>query len=239
MFTKTIRFLFIAALTIVRGFGAQPDVPVVSLEYTPLFDTTYARMASKPLDEACQAELRERLPEFRAAWEREGPLLLQTAAEQVKIPFRFHETRAALVVARFPSLSHPLILNAHEYLRSANAPNTPQPMEVFVDTVFHEVLHRYIDNVLGGYDAAVSTPLLQKYAQENLVVRNHLHLYALQTVVYGQLHKREQLVAVIASEQKLMRAVDFARARKIVADETPAAFLSELQHGNASVGAAK
>jgi hypothetical protein len=71
--------------------------------------------------------------------------------------------------------------------------------------------------------------LLAKYASEPVIVRNHLHLFALQELVYRQLKLDADLARAEALDRALRNSALFTRAREIVAAEGAAAFVAELR----------
>ncbi|HEY8993045.1 MAG TPA: hypothetical protein VIM71_00040 [Lacunisphaera sp.] len=216
-----IAFILVMIVTIACGAS---EVPQVDLDYTPLFDRFMSEATREEASDAATAELRTRLPEFRMSWANEGPKLLKAAMDLTDRPFKFAETRAALVVSRVPSLSHPLIISMPEFLRAVRG-DRAQPDEIFVDAVFHEILHRYIADILGQRE----TILLKKYSAETIVVRNHLHLFALQEQAYEELGMNDVFERAVAAEKQLKGATAFARAREIVKIEGASAFVSELK----------
>jgi hypothetical protein len=199
------------------------SVPTVVLVYNAAFDEACAERAGDPLEAATVDELKRRLPTLQEAWLELGPAWLEAAEASVGRPFGFAETTAALVTCGVPSWSRPLTINARPYLRES-AGRHPVDSRQFVRTVVHEVLHRYVESTLprGGSE------LLRKYRSESAVVRQHLHLFALEEAVYPP----QDLAGVKSFEATLMDARWFARARQIVRAEGKDAFLSELKAGD-------
>ena len=91
----------------------------------------------------------------------------------------------------------------------------------------HEVLHRFVDDILGGMFP--STPLLRKYREELLLVRRHLHVDALQKAIYVRMGRKPEINAIIASDSMDWGA-GYARAWDIVNHhEGHEAFIRELR----------
>jgi hypothetical protein len=202
----------------------EASVPSVALVYNPAFDEACAERIGEPLEPATVDELERRLPTLQSAWLELGPPWLEAARDSVGRPFGFAEATASLVTCGAPSWSRPLTINTRPYLRKS-AGRRPADVRQFVRTVLHEVLHRYVANALA---AGGTSELLRKYAHEPEVVRQHLHLFAIEEAVYLP----QDLAGVQAFEATLMDARRFARARQIVRTEGKDAFLSELKAGD-------
>jgi len=207
----------------IRSAGAA--APKVDIDHTEVFDRSLALWTGPAVDEAALRELQARIGEFRAAWAAHGPAMLGAAAELVGRPYRFAETRAALVSARVNSMSHPLIVNMRPYL--AASAQAVQPHAVFVGVVVHEVLHRYIDDIVQARSDR-TTALLRQYAAEPAVVRNHLHLSALERLVARRLGREHEYAQLVAFERTLRSAAQLDRARELVEREGAQRVLDEL-----------
>jgi len=83
-------------------------------------------------------------------------------------------------------------------------------MRYKVDTLFHELLHNYLD----AYPIRDSA-LLERYASEPARVRNHLHLLALEKAVLIELGESEALEDVIDIDSQLPNGY-YKRAWEIV-----------------------
>jgi hypothetical protein len=205
--------------------GGAGDVPVVTVDYSNLLDMACSQRANITLDTALVAHLLRALPMYEEQWSASGPALLREEAAVIGRPFGFHEVRAAIITCGVPSMSFPVILNAGSFRR---APTEADEASVFVNTLWHEISHRQIDEIIRRLPGA-RTPLLVKYAAEPPVVLNHLHLYAVQELVYGRLNRMAEVQAAIAVEQQLRNRVIFDRAHQIVAVEGAEAFVRELR----------
>ena len=154
--------VLMAAATIV---AAQAPHPTITIDYLPLFDAECGEATGRPANPAAVEELTRRLADFREAWRRDAPDLLGQVPVVTGLPFCFTETRAALFVCQgFPSISLPLLINMRPYLQ-ATAGGQVSPLVDFSNVVMHEVLHRYVGDVLAAAPDRM-TPLLQKYAGE-------------------------------------------------------------------------
>ena len=196
----------------------RANYPEVSFEYSPIFDVTCAEVTKQAVEPAAITELNDRLDSFRDSWRKEAPQLFKATVKVTKVPFQFRETRAALSLCRgFSSMSNPLLINVRFFLVATRGENVV-PMTQFSNLIFHEVLHRYVSERIKGLPGT-TTPLLTKYRDEPLFVRNHLYLFAIMDEVYRQLGRQKDLDAVIAWEQTVKSAPITKRAREIVAIE--------------------
>ena len=101
--------------------------------------------------------------------------------------------------------------------------NKPISDYVFISTIYHEILHNYIDSFLPK-----NTPLLIKYKNEPPGVLNHLHLLALEKTIYLQLGWKSKLNEIIKKDESLPNE-DYKRAWEIInKNESSEKFVSEL-----------
>lgn len=177
---------------------ASAQAPKVTLDWVGLYELA---LCPPPKDEARfasgKAEAERRLPEFRAAWAKYGPPLLRETEAVVGRPFKFHETLATLHVceAHPDGVSYPLAVNLSLFLNAYGGEyrGDPRADELFVNLVYHEILHRYIRDIVGAGkgEPMKATPLLLRHAQEHLFVRTHLHVIGIEKLVYRRLGKPE------------------------------------------------
>ena len=103
----------------------------------------------------------------------------------------------------------------------------PLPMSDFVYGVWHEVMHRYVNDAIAALPGG-TTPLLRKYADSNPVIRAHLHMFAIETLLWRKLGREVETEERIA-EKKARGARAYSRAYEIVALESPEALVAELR----------
>jgi hypothetical protein len=241
--------ILLPCLVLLCGPGAasglhRPAVPKITFTHSGLLEVYCGRVSPWKPDPAAMAELDRRLPEFTNIWEAEGPRLLAESARLTQMPYRFAESVATLhACPDMPSPSAPLAIAAARYTVAAGGgaesglvsklkpgdavPKLPpQPLSDFVYTVWHEATHRYVQDIVDARGG--TTPLLAKYAAEPRVVLHHLHLLALERLVWraigreAESRRREQ--EDLAKGYKLN-----VRAWSIVEQEGPEAFLRELR----------
>ena len=111
---KHVEFIAIVLLLLATSLSAgsqSPDkilLPKISLVYlqggTP-FDRECGSLLEKPIQEEWVQETTNRLIEFQALWDNEGTAYMQTALEEVGVPFPYPEMQATLTVCDFSSMS--------------------------------------------------------------------------------------------------------------------------------------
>ena len=206
------------------------QAPTVTLDWVGIHEIGLCPPAKDEARFAAgKAEAEQRLPEFRAAWAKYGPVLLRETRAVVGRPFKFHEALATLHVceAHADGTSYPLTVNLTLFLKSYGGEyqNHPRADELFANLIYHEVLHRYIRDITGpgSGEPMKATPLLLSYGSENPFVRTHLHLIAIEKLVYRRLGKDEIPATMWADNknQAYVRAYELANelgAEAIVAD---------------------
>ncbi|MCZ6764405.1 MAG: hypothetical protein O7C63_05660 [Alphaproteobacteria bacterium] len=169
--------------------------------------------------------LRARMPALQRAWDRQGPALLDAASSITGKRFAERGVVASFVFCRrFGSLAVPLLVDANLAVGFGFG---AQPSFIITDIVFHELLHSLL---LDHYPLFIGGPLARKYANEKPRVRGHLHLFALQSVVYRALGRDDVLADVIATSSRF--GDTNRRAWQIVVAEGAEAFVAELRQVN-------
>jgi hypothetical protein len=215
-------FLFISLFLGINNVFAIQSIPKETIFYAAMFDNVCMNKTSYKISPIWVSESKNKLGAWRDSWNQQGQQLLKTTIQLVGIPFKEKNFQVSLSLCSFPSMSAPLIVNA----RYALASFTKKPIsnDVFISTIYHEILHNYIDQFL-----ADSTPLLKKYKSESKGVLNHLHLLALEKAVYIQLGWQSKLKIIIEKDQSLPNH-DYKRAWEIVnSEESYLSFIEELK----------
>jgi hypothetical protein len=219
----------LAAQTSKQPATASANFPVVTMDYSELLDSACATSANRPLDSDLVARVAAKLPQYRTQWASRGPALLRAEAEIVGHPFAYHETWAAIVTCGLPSMSFPLVLNARSFLGAFDETGSEAgEMTSFVNTLWHEASHRYVHDLRDRFPDRM-TPLLKKYSSEPAVVLSHLHLYAIEQLIYRRLGLEPDLELVRKVQKKMRNQAVTDRAREIVAKEGADAFVRELK----------
>jgi hypothetical protein len=81
-----------------------------------IFDRAAPTFLKETPDTAWVHEAVHRLPEFQAAWDREGRAYLDAAFQLVRLDFPYREMQATLTVSSFYSMSDPLLINVRPFL---------------------------------------------------------------------------------------------------------------------------
>ena len=231
---------FVTALAATAAQAAQPpsepSVPRVEIAFPRLIER-YCRLVSPrpPSDEVMEA-IAARLPELVALWEREGPALLAETQRITGRPYHFAETYAVVHGCEdLGFLSQPLLIAGGPFTAiwesrppaAGGRPRQRRSDADFVNMVWHEVNHRYISHIIARLPAA-TTPLRERYAGDELFVRNHLHLFALEELVWRRLGRGAEF------EARRARVLDggdpgMLRAYRIVMAEGAEAVVAEIR----------
>lgn len=215
---KLIALILFMALP---AFAESPTTPKLFFSYSWLFDSMCGNTPERQIEDAWAEEARAKVPEFQKLWDDAEPVLFGKVYELFGSGFSRKEMTATLTVCRVPSFSDPLTLNITRYLKSFMGEKPVASNEEFTNLVFHELLHTWIVEHTDW-----PTPMIRKYMNELPATRNHLHLMALQKLVYQKLN-RQDLVDLNASIYA--RNPPYKRAWEIVELEGVEAFTSEFQ----------
>jgi hypothetical protein len=206
-------------------------VPKITIDYPGVIESNCQALGLSIGDTAMVAELRQRLPAWRAAWDKDGPRLLAELRKTVGKPFKFQESIAILQTCKgLHTTSYPLIIDARKTLTGGIYGGR---VDLFVNDLFHELTHRYVRDILGDGDRLPfkETPMMLKYQAEAPFVRTHLHLYALHKVIYQRLGLVDTWNAEVASKRSRPTEVaSYIRALDIVDAEGPDVFIAELKN---------
>ncbi len=138
-------------------------------------------------------ELTHWIPEIQEAWDTKKQCL-ETTVDLLGKGFERRELSAALITCPLPSMSYPLVINVSGFLKSSK---NRKPEFYFFSTLYHELLHRYLNEQFSG--VLSQSPLLRKYIdqRELRAVISHLHLFAVQKAVYLKLQMEGELRQII------------------------------------------
>ena len=196
--------------------------PSVTMAYSWLLDNTVAEKTNFIVKPEWVDELEKRTPEFQQSWNDQAGILLGKTIELTGgRTFKETEMHAAFVLCNMASLSFPLVLNVRRYLTVVLGPRV-EPMYLFNAQVFHELLHTFVVENLPD-----TTPLQEKYKNEDQVTKNHLHLMAIQKAVYTSLGRLDELKALIDSDSQI--GGSYKRSWDIVNSEDYQAFVDEFK----------
>lgn len=136
-------------------------------------------------------QIHEELQECKTAWEQEGPILFNEVFTVFHRGFLTQHITAVLFFGTTAGYAgNGALVLGLSFLQTAETwHNSISPKEYFKWLLFHELLHTWLDDNLGSNQ----TELLKKYQDETSEVREHIHLMAIQKMVYLKL-KRLDLV---------------------------------------------
>jgi hypothetical protein len=208
-----------------QGKRAEPiPIPTIRFLYPPggtIFDRTCPQLLKVHIDQKWIHETVERLQEFQALWDREGPSYLSVTFAEVGLGFPYREMQAALTVCPVTSMSVPLMINVRQFLSTQQ---TPSPLEHFSEIVFHELMHHYT------YPVNARSALRRKYATEPPAVLSHLHVMALEKFALLKLGKADELKYLDYQYRNNPPPAHYKRAWEIVNEiEGHEAFIRELK----------
>jgi hypothetical protein len=178
---------------------------------------------SEKLKMSWSIELKNRVPEFQKKWDEESPALFRILINEFKKDFSRSEYTASLsACAPAPSMPDPLLLNVSRYLRAFWAPKEPKDMKLFVDIPFHELLHLWLFENLSQ-----DTPIKLKYKNEKIGVVSHIHLFAMESLIYEKANKADVWKEVHDFHMRMGGI--HKRAMEILDKESREAILKEIR----------
>lgn len=131
-----------------------------------------------------RTELLQKVPYFQEEWNKVESHFLGTTVSEIGIPFQRKEFSVFLFLCpRFPSMGTPLMINSISYLETPipDIPTLEKPMPIFLfnSIVFHEVLHKYVNDILKDHDSEILRRLPVEFLADMPnpeLVKVHLHL---------------------------------------------------------------
>lgn len=216
-----ISLLFLTACATPVHAIPAPKTPTIYISYSFLFDQVCEKISSQKIPLAAKTEGPARLDEFVKQWRKDSPDFFRILVNRIGRGFERNEETVSLTSCDIPGVSDPILISLKRWLVSLGG---HEPMYGFSDVVFHELLHRYLAS---NFDANKSI-LLKKYKNEGPQVLTHLHLMALQKMIYTEL-KRNDLLTWLDHDYNQLIGGDYKRAWDIVSSiESPEAFMNEL-----------
>lgn len=202
------------------------ECPEVTFHYTYIpFDRWCSEFNQTEVKDIWINELYSKMDTFINIWNDRGAKLLKATVQEVGKPFEKKEIQATMTLCRSRSMSHPLLIGMQKYLDTSTN-NNPRDLNHFVATVFHEILHIYVFDLLRTPE---HLPLLEKYKNEPNSVRNHLHLMAIIKHVYLKLGWKNELNSIIESNKQTGQV--YERSWQIVNnEENYMTFIKELNN---------
>ena len=224
MTMRQTTFVLGALLMLVTGRSFGAELPTIDLVYPSpdgtVFDRNCLRITQKEVPKGWIEETARRRADFQATWNQEGPIHLKTVIDVVGKPFPYRDMQATLTVCDVgASMSSPLLIDVRPWMPGGRNP----PMWRFTLLVFHELMHHYTRDVYAR------SRLREKYASEQLVTRNHLHVLALEKLVLLKLDRRDDLALLDKIYRGRAPNDPYRRAWEIIEVEGYDALVSELK----------
>lgn len=197
------------ALLVFIATSASAGPPTITITYSPRLDWVCSLLRGPSIEKEWKAELSTRQAEFEQLWAAAGPRLIAATEAITGKTFSADDVTARLTLCNLPSQSFVGVSINMRYALRSFTPH-PVPMQYKVDTLFHELLHKYLHA-----HPVRNSKLLEEHASEPARVRNHLHLLALEKAVLLELGEPQQLRDVILFDGQLPDA-SYKRAWDII-----------------------
>lgn len=225
--------VLLIAAAVLNPAAAASTPPRVLIVHQGLVERYCAASSGHEPAEGLAEQVSSRIAEFRDAWAALGPELMQATVAVTGAAYGFAETVATLhACPDMGSMSAPLLIDAGRYLEAHDGEEAGQFTERerrhFAYTLWHEIEHRHIGEMLRARGG--STPLLRAHAGESQVTLVHLHLLAIEQLVYRRLGREEEFHLRGRNYARQGNSA-YARAYEIVLAEGAEALVAELRPG--------
>lgn len=191
-----MRSLFVLVLLFCVG-RAEAAPPAVDFSYNESLDGMCSWVRGSAIKEEWKAELKRNLPDFEHQWAVLGPELMATTEKITGKPFTQKNITARLTLCDVPSDSFlGVVVNMRYALASFTL--TPVPLRYKISVLFHEILHKFLNDHM-----PIQSRLLSEHLNESKRVKNHLHLLALEKAVYLELGLTSELKEIIDIDGQL------------------------------------
>ena len=185
------------ALLLACSCSAKSGPARVTVAYHPTLDTVCSVLRGSEIKEEWRSELSARRGEFEALTSTLTPRFIAATEAITGKAFPEGPFTVYLTLCDVPSQSKlGVSVNMRYALASFTA--SPVPLRYKVDTLLHELLHRFIAS-----HPPRSSALLEAHRAETQCIRDHLHLLALQKAVLLKLGDRDALEKVIEVDSQL------------------------------------
>lgn len=222
--SKKIKKIILIILLLPSTAYSTKTIPSIEIEYSPMLDSVCALFKGYEIKDEWKTELIKKQVALNSIWNEYGEERLLTTTSILGKPFDRKTVTVHLTLCNTPSRSFPVIVNMRYTLSSFI--DKPVSIHVKTGTLFHEVLHPYVDKNLPE-----KSHLLDLFNNENPRVIKHLHLLALLKAVYLNLDLNNQLTSIIKTDSQLPNGY-YKKAWSIV-NSKPSyylEFISELQN---------
>ena len=221
---KLVASLLIFAATWPSGAIGSPTV---ILEYGALLDQVCSKGRPPEVTERAAREIRQGTQRFQDRWSTDGQPLLDAALNEIGIEAPFKEIRASLISCGLPSMSAPLLINVRHFISATDGSFSTDGNGIN-NLILHELLHRVVVAALERHPQG-ETPMWSKYKAHPPIVRNHIHVYALEKIAYESAGKSRELRKIKEWEASFPSWKTKEAAFKIVGSEGAARLVEDLR----------
>lgn len=192
-----------------------------------------------PVDLVLLAEALARIDEFQALWDEQGAPLMQEAARVVGRPWLFTgRIPVALYLCGYVDAAGfplPAQFDFRPFMKTfADQAGLPGPASDawFLNTVFHEMLHLMVSKTAKapeGFVMPSDSELSARHCRETkeTISMAHLHLHAIQQVVYERLDRDDIVRDTLALYEAFLP--EYLMSWKQVERDGAAAYVTELK----------
>lgn len=221
-----LSIMLLISIFSISSLSAELSYPKLFFGYSRLYDGVCSQAPGKIIDPTWAQEAEKKTQDFESMWLAEAPSMMAKLFDLFGLGFQRKEMTATLSVCpKSPSTSDPLVLAVNTYLKSYMGDKPVRQGYQFADLVFHELLHTWVRENLSW-----PSPLYEKYINEPPVVRNHLHLMAVQQYVYLKMGRKDLSDWIDLSYSK-MPFPEYNRAWEIVTQiEGAQPFIDEFKN---------
>ncbi len=163
-----------------------------------------------------QEEVQQKVGEYRALWQAENKddQIIRLMVERTGCSFP-RDIEVFVFGKGMTPMSHPFLMPA--FARDGAS----YSREKVIETLVHETLHRFLsENIPGGEEYGA---LLNEFADEHVITKNHIFIYAFLEIILGELYGTERLKDFIAPH-----SLEYKRALDIVAAKGASALVSQF-----------
>jgi len=215
-------------LSLFSNLVAANSIPHLKIEYSYGLDMYCPQKVEPEVLTPIQTALIPKIPEYRtellsklqwfqAQWDQQGSPLLIATVKVIGKPFPMQNLQAAIFLCpRLPFMGTPLAFNVISYLTSSSRDipglGKPMPIFFFISTAFHEILHKYINNILEKNPSKILAKL-----NDSDLYEAHLHLYAVQKLVFESLGLSQLIPGI--GQIEASHGTDYLRAWKVIHEQ--------------------
>ena len=224
LFLRESNMKFLTLFVFIISANVWASVLHVEYQYASVFDRWCTKQNRTVISNDERKELFSKFNEFQNEWDTIGPKLVAAVSKILKKDFKQKEMIAAIFLCKkTPSMSMPLLINGNWFAKGKDS----IPSHMITALTFHELLHTFLDD---NYSLLLSTSLIARYQRqgESNRVLGHLHLMAIQKMVYLSLGMKDRLNEVIDLESSFSNG-GYKRAWEIINKDGYLPFIGELK----------